>query len=159
MRAENIRRGFHRIGILVAAPCAVGAAVGMIGAILLYCFPVSIGSTFRLGITTSEEAQAAIKSPDALRILRNIRRMQEQGAQSAELKHYLQTEGWTVEKLQEAVPRSMFDPELEIEAPYSEALALSKVCAAIAGSLLLIGALWYATMRSLAWVIAGFMIP
>ena len=136
MIAERLRRVFHRIGLVVAVPCALGTIVAAIISFGLAVFPGQIGPIFGFHVSDFE-----ITSPEgsSFRLTKTLEdeRLGVLPARQQAL-------------LDEARRRGLVPPS-----PRSDTNEAARTSLAVAGILLLIGMLWLGTMRTIAWVLAG----
>lgn len=138
MITERLSRGFHRIGLVLAIPCALGAVVALIVSMGLLVLPGTVGPIFGL-----DDRDTEVAAPDGQSIrLREALDEERRGTLSADRRALLD----------EARRRGLVPTTSR-----SETREGALTSAAVAGVLLLLGLIWYGAMRTIAWVLAGFL--
>ena len=138
MIAERLSRGFHRIGLVLAVPCALGALVALIVSIGLFLLPGTVGPVFGL-----DDRDTEITAPDGQSFrFKEVLEEERRGTLSADRRAVLD----------EARRRGLVPASSRSETKEGALMSV-----AVAGSLFLFGLIWYGAMRTIAWVLAGFV--
>ena len=137
MIAERITRGFHRTGLVVAIPCALGMVAALLVALGLWVSPRTIGPVFGL-----DDRDIEVTAPGGQSFrLKETLDLERQGLLTAEHKALLE----------EARRRGLVPM-----ASRSETREAIEIALAIAGVLFILGLAWYGIMRAAAWILVGF---
>jgi len=138
MIAERVSRGFHRIGLVLAVPCALGALSALIISIGLFVFPATFGPIFGL-----DDRDTRVTRPDG---------------QSFRFKEVLEEElHGTLSADRQALLDEARRRGLVPTTSRSETREGAVMSVAVAGVLFLLGLVCYGAMRTIAWVLAGFL--
>lgn len=140
------------MGLFVAIPLAVGAMVALIAAAGFLIAPGIVGPVFGF-------------EADSARIMRNVEKIAAEGATDDEIASYAATERvaltkpYGVElKLTNTGPAPSVNRFAKFIKPRrDEAREAAQMSVGITGALLVLAGIWYGLMRSIAWVVTGFM--
>ena len=138
MMAARIARGFHRIGLVVALPCALGVVAALLIALGLWASPRTVGPVFGLD---DRDIEVTAPGGESFRFKETLD-LEQRGLLTAERRALLE----------EARRRGLLPMTAR-----SETREATEIALAVAGVLFVLGLAWYGVMRAIAWVLAGFL--